>query len=107
MSRGTWETESGAHTLLSTGLSPSTVRLSRTVRLEVWVCNSCRILYDPNICSRNPDYATRTGLTRNRFGLFPFRSPLLRKSHLLSIPRVTEMFQFTPFAAHDYVFIVR
>ena len=29
-----------------------------------------------------------------RFGLFPFRSPLLRESHLLSLPPGTEMFQF-------------
>ncbi len=28
------------------------------------------------------------------FGLFPFRSPLLRESHLLSLPAGTEMFQF-------------
>ena len=32
-----------------------------------------------------------------RFRLFPFRSPLLRESLLLSFPRVTEMFQFTRF----------
>ena len=29
------------------------------------------------------------------FGLVPFRSPLLRESIFLSIPRATEMFQFT------------
>ena len=29
------------------------------------------------------------------FGLFPFRSPLLRKSIFLSFPPVTKMFQFT------------
>ena len=29
------------------------------------------------------------------FGLFPFRSPLLRKSIFLSFPSVTKMFQFT------------
>ena len=29
-----------------------------------------------------------------RFGLFPFRSPLLRESRLLSFPQGTEMFQF-------------
>ena len=29
------------------------------------------------------------------FGLFPFRSPLLRKSIFLSVPPVTKMFQFT------------
>jgi hypothetical protein len=33
-----------------------------------------------------------------RFGLVPFRSPLLRKSIFLSFPPVTEMFQFTGFA---------
>jgi hypothetical protein len=36
-------------------------------------------------------------LTPVRFGLLPFRSPLLRESLLLSFPRVTEMFQFTQF----------
>jgi hypothetical protein len=33
-------------------------------------------------------------LTPYRFGLFPFRSPLLRESRLLSFPQGTEMFQF-------------
>jgi hypothetical protein len=33
-------------------------------------------------------------LTRNRFGLFPFRSPLLRESIFLYFPLGTEMFQF-------------
>jgi hypothetical protein len=37
--------------------------------------------------------------SRNR--LFPFRSPLLRKSRLISFPAVTEMFQFSAFASHD------
>ena len=32
------------------------------------------------------------------FRLFPFRSPLLRKSLLFSLPGVTEMFHFSPFA---------
>ncbi len=32
-----------------------------------------------------------------RFRLFPFRSPLLRESLLLSSPRGTEMFQFPRF----------
>ena len=31
------------------------------------------------------------------FGLCPFRSPLLRASHMLSLPRGTEMFQFPRF----------
>src|SRR6266567_6633933 len=33
-------------------------------------------------------------ITRDRFGLFPFRSPLLRESRLLSLPVGTEMFHF-------------
>ena len=39
--------------------------------------------------------------------LFRFRSPLLSESRLMSFPRATEMFQFTRFASHDYVFIER
>ena len=33
-----------------------------------------------------------------RFGLIPFRSPLLRESRLFSFPTGTEMFQFPAFA---------
>src|SRR6185369_4309042 len=33
-------------------------------------------------------------ITRDRFGLFPFRSPLLRESLLFSLPAGTEMFHF-------------
>ena len=39
-----------------------------------------------------------------RFGLFPFRSPLLRKSIFLYFPADTEMFQFSAFAAVTYGF---
>ena len=49
-----------------------------------------------------PDCSTNT----RRFtltGLFPVRSPLLRESRLISIPPVTEMFQFTGFARHAYL----
>ena len=38
-------------------------------------------------------------LTYRRFRLFPFRSPLLGESRLLSLPWVTKMFQFTQFAS--------
>jgi hypothetical protein len=34
-------------------------------------------------------------ITSSRFGLIPFRSPLLRESRFLSFPPVTKMFQFT------------
>ena len=39
-----------------------------------------------------------------RFGLFPFRSPLLGESLLISVPGGTEMFHFPPFASHAYGF---
>ena len=39
-------------------------------------------------------------MTRDRFGLFPFRSPLLRESRLLSLPVGTEMFHFPTFPPH-------
>ena len=39
-----------------------------------------------------------------RFRLFPFRSPLLRKSLLFSLPEVTEMFHFSSFA-HRWLWI--
>jgi hypothetical protein len=47
--------------------------------------------------SHDPEPATPSGLTLARFRLFPFRSPLLGESRLLSFPRGTEMFQFPRF----------
>jgi hypothetical protein len=44
-----------------------------------------------------PIWQRRKALTPDRFGLIPFRSPLLRESLLLSSPRGTEMFQFPRF----------
>jgi hypothetical protein len=39
-------------------------------------------------------------ITRNRFGLFRFRSPLLTESRLLSLPVGNEMFHFPTFPPH-------
>ena len=39
-------------------------------------------------------------ITRDRFGLFRFRSPLLTESRLLSLPVGTEMFHFPTFPPH-------
>jgi hypothetical protein len=46
-------------------------------------------------------------LTRTKFGLFPFRSPLLGESRLISFPPGTEMFQFPGLPPHAYVFSMR
>ena len=53
-----------------------------------------------------PDCSTRTYAIMST-GLFRFRSPLLTESRLISIPPVTEMFQFTGFAPFTYVFSKR
>src|SRR5579871_6495469 len=50
-----------------------------------------------------PDCSTRSPRI-TATGLVPVRSPLLRESRLISIPPVTEMFQFTGFASNTYVF---
>ena len=44
-----------------------------------------------------PTWQRHQALTPRRFRLIPFRSPLLRESLLLSLPRGTEMFQFPRF----------
>ena len=71
-----------------TGLSPPPVRRSRRVPL----CRSSRRAM-PQL---NPTTPQRR--KPPRFRLFPFRSPLLRESHLISLPLGTEMFQFPRFA---------
>ncbi len=53
-----------------------------------------------------PDCSTTTYAIM-RTGLFRVRSPLLTESRLISIPPVTEMFQFTGFAPLTYVFSQR
>src|ERR1700726_3436057 len=53
-----------------------------------------------------PDCSTTTHPITTT-GLAPVRSPLLRESRLISIPPVTEMFQFTGFAPYTYVFSQR
>jgi hypothetical protein len=64
------------HATLSTGLLPPTVRLPR--RFDS-LCILLLVSYNPS---------------RSWFGLFPFRSPLLRESIFLSLPPGTKMFQF-------------
>ena len=66
---------------LTTGLSPSMVQDSAASSLlsSFYLLDS----HDPTL------------LKEKWFRLFPFRSPLLRESLLLSFPPATEMFQFT------------
>ncbi len=79
---------SGGGSLLTTGLLPCTADLSRSLRLDSLFLTPYGMSYNPK---RQAFW----------FGLIPFRSPLLRKSHLLSLPPGTKMFQF-PGSAFSY-----
>ena len=48
-----------------------------------------------------PGVQRSRAVTYARFRLFPFRSPLLRESLLLSVPGGTEMVHFPPFASRS------
>ena len=58
------------------------------------LCNSVERLATLLSGPTTPHRQRRQALTPARFRLFPFRSPLLRESLLLSFPQGTEMFQF-------------
>ena len=72
-----------------TGLSPSPAGLPRTFRL-----GSPRSYDGPY-----------PGVHALRFGLLPFRSPLLRESIFLSFPPATWMFRFAGFPSAHYGFM--
>src|SRR5262249_42979595 len=61
------------------------------------LCNSLECLPSLLAGPTTPQQHRRQAVPLLRFGLFPFRSPLLRESLLLSFPRGTEMFQFPRF----------
>ena len=58
------------------------------------LCNSLEPLPQFRVGPTTPSQHRRQAVPLRRFGLFPFRSPLLRESQLLSFPQGTEMFQF-------------
>jgi hypothetical protein len=72
-------------TISPTGLSPSTVNLSRffgyRTNCSRPICTSVRIL--PTTIRKQRVQA----ITLTDFGLFPFRSPLLREYLLVSLPQ--------------------
>ena len=89
VSRGTQEIRQKIGSFSSTGLSPSSAGLSNHLRLTSNFVTSW-----PSQGGRSTPTTPRPQrlgpITCTRFGLFPFRSPLLRESHfLLSFPRGT------------------
>ena len=61
------------------------------------VCNSLEGLQSSRVGPTTPSQHRLQAVPLRRFRLVPFRSPLLRESRLLSVPRGTEMFQFPRF----------
>ena len=61
------------------------------------LCNSVESLAPLPSGPTTPNRQRHQALAPARFRLFPFRSPLLSESLLLSLPRGTEMFQFPRF----------
>src|SRR3954465_730683 len=58
------------------------------------ICNSVKGLVPLLSGPTTPNWQRHQALPPARFRLFPFRSPLLRESLLLSSPQGTQMFQF-------------
>ena len=66
---------------------------------KILVCDLPTAPYRRPIKAYNTRATTHTGLTSLWFGLFPFRSPLLGESLLISVPAGTEMFHFPAWAS--------
>ncbi len=66
---------------------------------KILICNLPTVPYDRPTEAYNTEVTTHTGLTSLRFRLFPFRSPLLGESRLISLPAGTEMFHFPAWAS--------
>src|SRR5579862_1164953 len=74
--------------LLSTGLSPSMVRLSSRLLLTIdFVTRAQRIGSETAVVQ--PRSCNARMLAHERFRLFPVRSPLLRESRLMFFPPAT------------------
>ena len=95
---------SGMHTLRtvsvsSTGLSPTPVLFPTSFDYTQQHI-SVSVMLNRTHTPHNTMYATPARLTRTRFRLIQFRSPLLPESLLFSLPAGTEMFHFPAFPPH-------
>ncbi len=97
--RATREYVHGVAAVTPTGVTPSTPRHS-SVSTTTTISHSTPGWQTQNNASHNPADATPARLTRQRFSLIRFRSPLLTESQLFSLPVGTEMFHFPTFPPH-------
>ena len=66
---------------------------------KILICNLPTVPYHRPTKPYDTTATTHTGLTSLWFRLFPFRSPLLGESRLISVPAGTEMFHFPAWAS--------
>ena len=72
----------------------------QSLRLTAMLSNSLLVRQNQPSGPTTPATQRLPAITRNWFGLFRFRSPLLTESRLLSLPVGTEMFHFPTFPPH-------
>ena len=85
----------------STGLSPTPVLFPTSFDYTQQHI-SVSVMLNRTHTPHNTMYATPARLTRTRFRLIQFRSPLLPESFLFSLPTGTEMFHFPAFPSTPY-----
>ena len=87
---------SGVSDISATGVTPSVPALSRPSTIST-VFDSLSTQQNQLNGPTTPNTQRPPAITRIRFSLFRFRSPLLTESRLLSLPVGTEMFHFPTF----------
>ena len=107
MSRGTWVFDQGSLIHFAYRTITFSGRPFQAIRLSIRFVTSRQIRKSVQSKPATPNIQGFRALTYIRFGLFPFRSPLLWESHLLSFPAGTKMFQFSALASATYGFSCR
>ncbi len=95
----------GRHAISPTGVSPTVPDLPKSFGYDTNVTLTVR-QNDPG-GPTTPPTQPLPGVTRERFSLIRFRSPLLTESRLLSLPAGTEMFHFPACPPHTLYIQVR
>ncbi len=103
----TWEMSKQAVQISATGVLPSTPGHSHALRLPIRFITRRPAGRPIKPTPTTPPTQPLPGITRKRFGLIRFRSPLLPESRLFSLPAGTEMFHFPAFPPHTLYIQVR
>ena len=85
-----------------TGVSPSTLRLSNRFNFIHQFITRRPVNSQTTTHPTTPAPQHLSAITRHRFSLIHFRSPLLTESLLFSLPTGTEMFHFPAFPPPPY-----